>query len=113
VSSDPLAMLEQIEAAKRGLKRGEAMNPACIESYLAVLAQAVVDGTPSTPDYRLSSVRAALLVRLGKCYGIPLRPLVYDLTAVVSKIQDARHSEILRREAEETETLEHMWDMSE
>jgi hypothetical protein len=118
VIPDPLELLEDIEATKRGLKPGEAMNPAVIESYLAALAHAVVfpdEEAPSCPhvDYRLSSVRAALLSRLARVYRIPPMTLVYDLTIVVSRLQDERLAEHRRMDDEDIERLERMWQLGD
>jgi hypothetical protein len=111
MSTDPLELLLQIEAAKRSLRRGEHLNPACIESFLANLAEAVVDGPPSTLDYRLQSVRAALLVRFGRVYGIPRSVVAFDLDVCINRILDARSEMIERERRDEIDALERQFEL--
>ncbi len=103
--TDPLTMLEDLEAMKRSLPRGSHMNPNVIDSFLVVLADAIMPGrTGLRMDYRLQSVRAAILGRLAKVYAIPFRTLVWDFTIVVDR-------EMLSREREELQHLEDAYNL--
>ena len=111
MSQDPLTLLEQLEATKRGLKRGEHMNPAVLETFIAILAGAVVSVEPGRMNYKLSSIRDALLARLGKLYGIPRSPLLWDLRITVSQVQDEMLALDEQRVAEQVEELERQWNL--
>jgi hypothetical protein len=90
------------------------MNPAVIESYLITLADEIVAPSPVSeerPNYRLQSVRAALLVRLGRCYGIPRALLMFDLDVIINKILDERSAQIDQERRDEIAHLEDVWNL--
>lgn len=113
MNPDPLTVLEGMEARRRALKPGEHPDPAAIEPFMAVLARAIVspEGVACPRmDYRCYTVRAVLLRRLTRVYGVGTHGTVLDLTRAVDLAQEERLG--LDR-AEEIESLERRWAMTD
>jgi hypothetical protein len=112
MTSDPLSLIEQLEAAKRKMPRGSHLNPNVIEAVLAELARAVISPEEVTNprlDYRPRSVRDAILSRLARLYRISMFSLRFDFTVAMDKVQEER-AEMIK--ADEVEILEGMIELT-